>query len=47
MRMYNCCYDNGTFNYINDNIEAESPEEAKKLFIIKWGVANPDLIRVS
>lgn len=47
MNKYNCFYDNGTFNCINDNIYADSVEEAKRLFVVKWGVANPDAVRVT
>ena len=46
MTKYNIRYDNGEFNYINDNIFADSPEEAKRLFISKWGVANEHAITI-
>jgi len=47
LNKYNCFYDNGTFCCINDNIYADSIEEAIRLFICKWGVANPYAVRVT
>lgn len=35
---YNVKYKHGTLNSINDNIEAESREEAVEIFCRKWGV---------
>lgn len=46
MRNYNCYYNSGKYNCINDNIRANSAEEAKQIFIQKWGVAFPELVRV-
>lgn len=47
MNKYNCFYDNGAFYYIYDNTYADSAEEAKRLFVVKWGVPNPDAVRVT
>ena len=47
MNKYNIKYDNGEFNYINDNIYADSADEAKRMFIRKWGVANEHAITVN
>jgi len=46
MNKYNCFYNNGTFNCINDNIYADSMEEAKRLFIQKWGIVNSDALQI-
>lgn len=46
MQKYRVVYDNGEFNYINDNIYADSVDEAIRLFISKWGVANEHAVTV-
>lgn len=43
-KTYNVKYNGSEFNYINDNIEARSTEEAKRIFQQKWDVAHIDLI---